>query len=152
MHGRSPAQMFDEYTLATASRNQKLQKFGTVEGTEANVIGESVFDDLARSLSGLYGAKPYELTLVADPAINAESAGAGKVFVDAGLLPILSSRGLWAAALGHELSHDLLGHQYQTYLFLMRQQETQAALAEAQGRAASTTAAILLALAQTGNQ
>lgn len=146
-------QQFDEYTLAAALRSQKVQQFGTVEGTEANVVGESVFSDLTRALSISYGAKPYELRILADPSPNASSVGAGKVFVNLGLVPLLgASRGLWAAVLGHELAHDLLHHAYRNYVLLLSIQQTQAALQQAQSQSRSTTQAIVLALAETGNQ
>jgi predicted Zn-dependent protease len=79
-------QQLDEYTRAAASRNYYIQRFGIVEGTEANVIGQSVFSDLTRSISISYGAKPYEMTILADPSVNAGSVGAGKVFVNLGLV------------------------------------------------------------------
>ncbi len=146
-------QGFDEYTLATFLGNQELQQFGAVEGTEANTIGESVFFDLTASLSSSYGAKPYKLTILGDLEPNADSVGGGQVFVNAGMVPILGgNRGLWAAALGHELSHDLLRHPYQTWVLLLREHQTEVALAQAQNRATSAAQVILLALARNGNR
>jgi len=144
------AQQFDESTLAAYSQTYFVGHYGTVEGTDSNVIGQSVFGDLTRGLAASYGFKPYELTILADPSPNARSVGGGKVFVNAGLVPILGgSRGLWAAVLAHELSHDLLQHAYRNYLTIV---QTQAALQQAQAEARSTRQAVILALAQTGNR
>jgi Zn-dependent protease with chaperone function len=146
-------QEWNEYTLATAYRYQLIQQYSTVEGTPANVIGQSVFNDLTRALPASYQAKPYELMILADPSVNACSIGAGKVFVNFGLVSLLGeNRGLWAAVLGHELSHDLLQHTYRNYLLIMSEQRTQAALAQAQAQTSSTTAVIMLALGQVGSQ
>ena len=60
-------QGIDEYTLEAAYRGYLRQQVGTVEGTQANFIGQSVFSDLTRALSVSYGAKPYELSILADP-------------------------------------------------------------------------------------
>jgi hypothetical protein len=68
------------------------------------------------------------------------------------LVPLLGeTRGLWAALLGHELSHDLLRHSYRDYILLLNEQQTQAALQQAQAQSSSATQDILLGLAEISN-
>jgi Zn-dependent protease with chaperone function len=146
-------QELNEYTLANEYRDRLDQEYGLVEGTPANIIGQSVFYDLIRALPASSEAKPFELRILADSSVNASSIGAGKVFVTLGLASLLGeNRGLWAAVLGHELSHDLLQHTFRNYLLILRGQQTRLALAQAQAQTSSTTAVIILALGQLGSQ
>ncbi|MGH9446240.1 MAG: M48 family metalloprotease, partial [Terriglobia bacterium] len=89
--------------------------FGThahISGTPLNhVAGEVLQDLLSSPLGRTLPPLHYRVILLNDGMANAFSQTDGAVYITSGLFPIFEGdRGVWAAVIGHELGHVLLGH------------------------------------------
>lgn len=118
----------DEITLGLEQRKKIFSSHARVEGSAANRFAEEIFGQLlGTSIRRLGPDLPYEVTIVNDLTINAFSTAGGKVYLNLGMIPILSTDpGVWAAVLGHEIGHTLGRHHYKTYLRSLEQQKQQA--------------------------
>ncbi len=66
---------------------------------------------------GLHSAAPsrqYQFTVVDDEEENAFSIGAGRIYINLGMLKAVQSEDELAAVLGHEIGHDVFGHSPKT--------------------------------------
>jgi hypothetical protein len=114
-----PADYAIDMQLAFAGRSAMLGGSPPIVGTPLNQVGQEVFDGLVRNTFISSYALPYQwnLTLVGNKVLNAASTAGGQVYVNGGLAELMGSdRGLWAAALSHEIAHTALRHQVRTYL------------------------------------
>ncbi|MCI0356534.1 MAG: M48 family metalloprotease, partial [Acidobacteria bacterium] len=95
--------------------------FGQQAGEEATgserrdllVTGHEVFQALVKSpaVAEAGAALDWRFLLLNDQSVNAHSDSKGTVWVGGGLAEMLGpDRGLWAAALSHEIAHCLLRH------------------------------------------
>ena len=91
----------DEITLGLEQRKNIFSSHARVEGSAANRFAEEIFGQLlGTSIRQLGPDLPYEVTIVNDLTINAFSTAGGKVYLNLGMIPILSTdRGVWAAVL-----------------------------------------------------
>ena len=77
------------------------------------VVGHQVFQQLLKSpeVTEAGGSLEWRFFLLNDQSVNAHSDAKGRVWVGGGLAKMLGQdRGLWAAALSHEVAHCLLRH------------------------------------------
>ena len=82
-----------------------------IKGTPTNDLAERVLRDLlATPLGKTLPPLHWEFCLIDDYHIGASSDGAGKIFVTAGMTRwyLGKVRGVWAAALAHEMGHALI--------------------------------------------
>jgi hypothetical protein len=92
-----------------------MQGCSEIVGTEANQIGDDVFQRLVSA--GFNQPYPWKLTLVNSGITNASSTAGGQVYVYGGMLPLISNnKGLWAAVISHETAHTGRRHQVRTYM------------------------------------
>ena len=57
---------------------------------------------------------PYEFVVLDDDAVNAMCIGAGRIYVNLGLLKEVKSEDELVGVIGHEIGHNILGHMPKT--------------------------------------
>lgn len=108
-----------DFQLALEGLSRILRMNRPLVGTQLNEVGEEVFTKLVSetTISALGLPYKWNLTLLDNDVLNASSDPAGQVYMNGGLAHSLgTNRGLWAAALSHEISHTALRHHVRLYL------------------------------------
>jgi hypothetical protein len=109
-----PSDYAIDLQLAAYSRAGLMGGSSEIVGTPSNYLGDSVFKSLIEA--GANQPFPWKLTLVGNNVVNASSTAGGQIYVDGGMLPLITdNKGLWAAVLSHEVSHTSRRHQVITY-------------------------------------
>jgi predicted Zn-dependent protease len=109
-----PSDYAIDLQLAASSRVGLMGGSSEIVGTPSNYLGDAVFKSLLNA--GANQPFPWKLTLVGNNTVNAGSTAGGQIYVDGGMLPLITdNKGLWAAVLSHEVSHTSRRHQVITY-------------------------------------
>ena len=108
----------EEITLGFSQGSTLLSQYPALIGTPADQIAQSVFTRL-RTTAAFQGVPnlPYGVTVIQRSDPNAFALMGGRVYVTSGLADLMGNDlGLWAAVMGHEISHNIYRHVYKNYI------------------------------------
>lgn len=115
-----PSNFDIDFQLASKQRTQIQATAKAVPDDVAGRVGAEVFRNLVDTQMITSFGLPYKWTfsLYDSPAVNAGSLPDGEVEADTGLSRLIgTNRGLWAAALSHEVAHVARRHGVRKYLY-----------------------------------
>ena len=95
--------------------NQVVQFYRQNAPLVENATVLEYVDSLGQDLAKLMGRDEfeYEFFIVADPTPNASAFPGGKIFINTGMLQLISSEAELAGILSHEIAHSVLSHSFQ---------------------------------------
>ncbi|ELS05353.1 Peptidase family M48 [Xenococcus sp. PCC 7305] len=96
--GKSLAQAYQQ-NLTLVNNSQLVGYVDSVSQNLARLMGRDEFE--------------YEFFIVEDPSPNAFALPGGKIFINTGMLQLISSEAELAGLLGHEIAHSVLSHGFQ---------------------------------------
>lgn len=108
----------EEITLGFSQGSTLLSQYPALRGTPEDRIAQSVFTRL-RATAAFHGVPnlPYSVTVIQRSDPNAFAHMGGQVYVTSGLAELMGGDvGLWAAVMGHEISHNIYRHGYRSYI------------------------------------
>lgn len=111
--GRSQLQLYSSSQLnkmGAASYEEMREEEKINQDAEVNAYVRCVSNALIENLPGDYSQKDWEVTVFAEPAVNAFALPGGYIGVYEGLLKVAENQHQLAAVIGHEIGHVIAGH------------------------------------------
>jgi hypothetical protein len=115
-----PADYSLDFKLGASARSSIRGSNALLVGAPLNKVGLEVLHNLISTASVASLARPYQwnLSVVDNNVLNAQSSPDGEIFVHGGLAQLIgTNRGLWAAVLSHETEHTAQRHWVKKYLY-----------------------------------
>lgn len=111
--GRSQLQLYSSSQLnkmGAASYEEMREEEKINQDAEVNAYVRCVSNALIENLPGDYSQKDWEVTVFAEPAVNAFALPGGYIGVYEGLLKVAENQHQLAAVIGHEIGHVIAEH------------------------------------------